>query len=279
MADFPSDVVFVPALAQYLVGSDGTQPCKTPLGVANGVATLDGTGKVPAAQLPAIAITDTFVVASEVAMLALTVEVGDVCVRTDLSQSFILRATPGSVLGNWQLLEGPAGPAGPTGPAGPPGTTTWAGITDKPATFAPSAHTHAISDVTGLQGALDAKTSQVTALSFTISTNDGSVPAAGTVAYFTLPFAGTFQSWTLEAGAGVAGSAVIDLWRHASNKPTVSDTITAAAKPTLTASERNANQPCTGWGTAFTAGDRFAVRVDSAATATVFRLTLNVLKA
>ena len=118
-----------------------------------------------------------------------------------------------------------------------------------------------------------------TALNFTISTNDGSVPAAGTVAYFTLPFAGTFQSWTLEAGAGVAGSAVLDLWRHASNKPTVLDTITAAAKPTLTTSERNANQPCTGWITAFTAGDRFAVRVDSAATATVFRLTLNVLKA
>jgi hypothetical protein len=33
----------------------------------------------------------------------------------------------------------------------------WATITNKPATFAPSAHTHAIADTTGLQSALDAK--------------------------------------------------------------------------------------------------------------------------
>lgn len=33
----------------------------------------------------------------------------------------------------------------------------WTGITGKPSTFAPSAHSHAISDVTGLQTALDAK--------------------------------------------------------------------------------------------------------------------------
>ena len=33
----------------------------------------------------------------------------------------------------------------------------WAGVTDKPATFPPSTHTHAISDVTGLQTALNAK--------------------------------------------------------------------------------------------------------------------------
>lgn len=35
---------------------------------------------------------------------------------------------------------GPAGANGPTGPEGPPGTTTWAGITDKPTEFAPEAH-------------------------------------------------------------------------------------------------------------------------------------------
>lgn len=32
------------------------------------------------------------------------------------------------------------GPAGPAGSTGPPGTTTWAGITDKPTTFAPTSH-------------------------------------------------------------------------------------------------------------------------------------------
>jgi hypothetical protein len=52
---------------------------------------------------------------------------------------------------------GAAGAAGAQGPAGPAGTTSWNGITDKPATFTPSSHSHAISDVTGLQTALDGK--------------------------------------------------------------------------------------------------------------------------
>lgn len=42
------------------------------------------------------------------------------------------------------------GPKGDTGDTGPAGTTTWAGITGKPATFAPAAHGHAASDVAGL---------------------------------------------------------------------------------------------------------------------------------
>lgn len=46
--------------------------------------------------------------------------------------------------------QGPAGAKGDTGDTGPAGTTTWSGITDKPATFTPSAHTHPASDVTGL---------------------------------------------------------------------------------------------------------------------------------
>ncbi len=41
---------------------------------------------------------------------------------------------------------------GPKGATGQPGTTTWAGITDKPATFTPSAHQHARTDVAGLNG-------------------------------------------------------------------------------------------------------------------------------
>lgn len=37
------------------------------------------------------------------------------------------------------------------------GAVAWADITGKPATFAPSAHSHAIADTTGLQAALDGK--------------------------------------------------------------------------------------------------------------------------
>jgi hypothetical protein len=66
---------------------------------ANGVASLDASGKVPAAELPDISITSTQVVANQVDMLALTAEVGDVAVRTDVNKTFILTASPSIYLG------------------------------------------------------------------------------------------------------------------------------------------------------------------------------------
>lgn len=77
------------------------------LGAPSGVATLDAGGKLSSSQIPASAITDTFVVASQAAQTALTVEVGDVAVRTDLNKSFILKTLPGSVFANWQELLTP----------------------------------------------------------------------------------------------------------------------------------------------------------------------------
>ena len=76
-------------------------------GVANGLAELDGSGLVPTHHLPALAITTTQVVNSEANMLALTAQVGDVAVRTDVNKSFILTATPATTLGNWQELLTP----------------------------------------------------------------------------------------------------------------------------------------------------------------------------
>lgn len=77
-------------------------------GVANGYAALDSGGKVPFAQIPAIAISETYVVASQAAMLALAAERGDVAIRTDINQSFILSAEPATTLGNWKQLLFPA---------------------------------------------------------------------------------------------------------------------------------------------------------------------------
>jgi hypothetical protein len=74
---------------------------------ANGVASLDASGKVPVAELPDISITSTQVVANQVDMLALTAEVGDVAVRTDVNKTFILTASPPSTLANWQELLTP----------------------------------------------------------------------------------------------------------------------------------------------------------------------------
>jgi hypothetical protein len=77
-------------------------------GTPGGAATLDGNGKLLASQIPAIAISDTFVVASQAAMLALSgADIGDVAVRTDLSKSFILKASGYATLANWQELMTP----------------------------------------------------------------------------------------------------------------------------------------------------------------------------
>lgn len=76
-------------------------------GAAYGVATLGSDGKIPSSQLSAIAITDTSVVASQAAMLALTAQTGDVAVRTDLNKSFILKGTDPTELTDWQELLTP----------------------------------------------------------------------------------------------------------------------------------------------------------------------------
>lgn len=79
----------------------------TEKGAALGVATLGADSKIPSSQLPAIAITDTTVVTSQASMLALTAQIGDVAVRSDLNKSFILAGTDPTVLGNWQELLAP----------------------------------------------------------------------------------------------------------------------------------------------------------------------------
>ena len=79
----------------------------TQKGAVSGIASLDGSGLIPTSQLPALAITETSVVVSQAAMLALTAQIGDVAVRTDVNKSFILTASPASTLGNWQELLTP----------------------------------------------------------------------------------------------------------------------------------------------------------------------------
>lgn len=55
--------------------------------------------------LPPIAITDTTPVTSQAAMLALPAQKGDIAIRTDLGQSFILVAEPATTLANWTSFQ------------------------------------------------------------------------------------------------------------------------------------------------------------------------------
>lgn len=71
------------------------------------VPVLDASGKLATSTLPSIAITDTFVVANQTAMLALTAQTGDVAIRTDLSKTFILSGTNATLLADWKELSTP----------------------------------------------------------------------------------------------------------------------------------------------------------------------------
>jgi|688.fasta_scaffold51712_3 hypothetical protein len=76
-------------------------------GVNNGIASLDGTGKIPTSELPSIAVASVYVVTSQAEMLALPSDIGEIAIRTDVSKSFILSATPASTLANWKELLTP----------------------------------------------------------------------------------------------------------------------------------------------------------------------------
>lgn len=93
-------------VATALAASENVE-LTTNKGQPSGYAELDGSGKVPQAQLPGIALTDSFIVASQAAMLALsTAETGDVAIRTDINKSFILSGTY-STLADWKELLTP----------------------------------------------------------------------------------------------------------------------------------------------------------------------------
>jgi len=78
--------------------------------LSNGLATLDGTGLIPASQLPSITVNNTYIAASQSAMLALPANKGDAAVRTDISQTFLLSNSPATTLANWVLLLTPTAP-------------------------------------------------------------------------------------------------------------------------------------------------------------------------
>lgn len=93
------------------------------IGTSNGnIPVVGADGKLDASIMPAIAITDTFLVSTQVAMLALTAQVGDVAVRSDLSKSYILKTEPPTTLANWQELLTPS--SGVSSVAGKTGTVT-----------------------------------------------------------------------------------------------------------------------------------------------------------
>ncbi|MEK7144992.1 MAG: hypothetical protein AAB794_04035 [Patescibacteria group bacterium] len=79
------------------------------------------------------------------------------------------------------------------------------------------------------------------------------------------PRGGTITGWTVLSLDDTSGSISLDIWKdvYANYPPTVADTITAAAKPSITTAVGNTSTTLTGWTTAIAPGDVFTVNVDS----------------
>lgn len=97
----------IPTLALNKISDAGTAASKNTGTTAGTIPVIGSDGKLDASIMPAIAITDTFVVSTQTAMLGLTAQVGDICIRTDLNKSFILKTAGASTLANWQELLTP----------------------------------------------------------------------------------------------------------------------------------------------------------------------------
>lgn len=85
----------------------------------------------------------------------------------------------------------------------------------------------------------------------------------GSVCYVRVPYGGTIAQWDIVAD--VACTCSIDIWKRAGSAgmPTVVHTITASAKPGLTASQLGESVALTGWSTAVLPGDVLAFKLES----------------
>jgi hypothetical protein len=115
---------------------------------------------------------------------------------------------------------------------------------------------------------------------FGVTVDAGSDPLTIGLKAFSPPmaFAGKIVSWSILSSdpAVTSGSVVFDIWKDvfANYPPTVADTITAAAKPTLTTATAAQSATLTGWTTTFAVGDIFAFKIDSVTSLKCVTLTL-----
>lgn len=69
------------------------------------VPVLDSNGKLNLSTIPAAAVTDVFTADSEEAMLALDANKGDLCIRSDSNETYLLMDDPATTLSNWVQIS------------------------------------------------------------------------------------------------------------------------------------------------------------------------------
>lgn len=97
-----------------------------------------------------------------------------------------------------------------------------------------------------------------------VADGGGTAITVGTVVYLPFPKVGaTILAWAM-IGDNAAGSTVIDIWNAPyPTVPTVANTITASAKPTLSAAQVGMNEQLPGWTKNIAQGNVLAFSVES----------------
>lgn len=167
-------------------------------------------------------------------------------------------------------LLGPQGIQGPVGPIGPSGGPTGA----------PGAAIYLVDDNSDTEmpfvPAID-KPKTVNKGAAWVSPSGALVAGSTNIVFVNCPIAGTIKSAKLLT-AGGPGSCVVDVWKapFASFPPTVANTITAAALPTIAAGVSSSDSTLTGWTTSVNAGDVLAFKLNSSSTFTQVTVILEI---
>lgn len=111
LPDEGTDPWYTPFVVNFVGGlRDFVNMIEGAVGQPSGIASLGPDGKLPTAQLPAIAISQfKGSVATQAAMLAVTGEEGDWVIRTDKGTVFIITGNP-AVIGGWTEMAYPTAP-------------------------------------------------------------------------------------------------------------------------------------------------------------------------
>jgi len=118
-----------------------------------------------------------------------------------------------------------------------------------------------------------------TAIEFVIDGGSLVIPL-GVSLPLSIPFDCTIESVELLARPGETGSIVVDIWNDTYDNypPTVVDTITASAQPTIVSASKSVDSTLTDWIKNILAGDKLVFNVDSVALLTGCTIILNVTK-
>lgn len=189
---------------------------------------------------------------------------------------------------------GATGPTGPTGATGREGSIVYleSEVIEPDPPIPGARGASGTAGATGAQGPVglgldgdpgeDSTSLQVTPpdiRAITLTLDGGGVAiTTGIKADIFMPYACTIIANTLLADQ--SGSIVVDIWKlaYGSYPPTVANTITAAALPTITTALKSQDNTLTGWTKSVVAGDTLRFNVNSATTVTRVNLTLTVIK-